>query len=69
MGIFDGSAPDSDSYSRDKSEDQDGKCPNCGAAYHSECLKNIGNVKKESRLIRGDAIKAKCPNCGNVGKW
>ncbi|WP_323677655.1 hypothetical protein [Halorubellus sp. PRR65] len=46
-----------------------GRCPRCEAAFHSECLKNIGNVKKDSKLIRSDKIKAKCPNCGNVDKW
>lgn len=50
-------------------KDLGGRCPNCGAAYHSQSLKNIGNVKKKNRLIRGDKIKAKCPNCGKVGKW
>ena len=69
MGLF-----SSDSYpctvcGSEVTKDLGGRCPNCGAAYHSQCLKNIGNVKKKNRLIRGDKIKIKCPNCGKVGKW
>jgi len=43
-----------------------GECVKCGAAVHYECLKRSGNAKKKSRLIRGDKIKTKCPNCGHV---
>ncbi len=69
MGLF-----SSDSYpctvcgSEVTDKSSNGRC-DCGAAFHGECLKNIGNVKKENRLIRGDKIKAKCPNCGRVDKW
>lgn len=70
MGLF-----SSESYpctvcgSEVKDKSGNGKCTNCGAAFHGECLKNIGNVKKKSRMLRGDKIKAKCPNCGHVDKW
>lgn len=46
--------------------DEGGECVQCGTAVHYQCLKRIGNAKKKSRLIRGDKIKTKCPNCGHV---
>jgi rubrerythrin len=69
MGLF-----SSDSYpctvcgSEVTDDPSNGRC-DCGAAFHGECLKRIGNVKKEGHLIRSDKIKAKCPNCGRVDKW
>jgi ribosomal protein S27E len=41
-------------------------CTNCDAYAHKEFLKRSGNAKKESRLIRSDTIKLRCPNCGHV---
>jgi|UPI000677EF77 predicted RNA-binding Zn-ribbon protein involved in translation (DUF1610 family) len=51
----------------DKAEN--GRCPNCDAAFHGKCLQNIGNMKKENNIILSDTVKGKCPNCGNVAEW